>query len=157
MKESWGDGFVNVRDLGGLPTRLSPSGRTTQGRAARGPRRAQRASTGWADAREWGSRTVVDLRRHDDAGPRSGDLTVDLAATAGLTSVAAPTEDHSGDGLREVCFPILDSPACWPHNGRVLPDLVLEALVTISDSSPGVLAHCRADRDGAGTNSHARR
>jgi len=150
MTELRWDGFVNVRDLGGLPTRLSPSGETMQGRVARGPRRERLTTAGWAGAREWGLRTVVDLRCHDEVGPRSGDPTVDPAATAEITLVAAPTEDHSSDEFREVCFPILDSPAYWPHNWRILPDLVLNAFVVISEASPGVLVHCGAGRDRTG-------
>ena len=66
MNELCWDGFANVRDLGGLPTRLSASGRTAQWRVARGPRRERLTNTGWADAREWGLRTIVDLRCHDE-------------------------------------------------------------------------------------------
>ena len=49
-----------------------------------------------------------------------------------------------------MCFPILDSPAYWPHNWRILPELVLNALVVISEATPGVLVHCSAGRDRTG-------
>ena len=150
MNELCWDGFANVRDLGGLPTRLSASGRTAQWRVARGPRRERLTSTGWADAREWGLRTIVDLRCHHEVGPRMGDPGVDPAATAQIVLVAVPTEDHSSEEFREVCFPILDSPAYWRHNWRILPDLVRNALVAISEASPGVLVHCSAGRDRTG-------
>jgi hypothetical protein len=150
MNELQWDGFVNVRDLGGLPTRLSPTGRTAQGRVARGPRRELLTTTGWADARRWGLRTVVDLRCHDEVGPRTGDPAVDPAATAEVTLVPAPTEDHSSAEFRDVCFPILDSPAYWPHNWRILPDLVRGTLVVIAAAAPGVLVHCGAGRDRTG-------
>ena len=150
MSELCWDGFVNIRDLGGLPTRLSPSGRTTRGRVARGPRRERLTTTGWADARRWGLHTIVDLRCHDEVGPRTGDPVVDPAASAEIILVPAPTEDHSSEEFREVCFPILDSPAYWPHNWRILPELVLNALVAISEASPGVLVHCSAGRDRTG-------
>ena len=150
MNELCWDGLVNVRDLGGLPTPLSPCGRTAQGRVARGPRRERLTATGWADARRWGLRTIVDLRCHDEIGPRTGDPAVDPAATAQVTLVSAPTEDHSSDEFRQVCFPILDSPAYWPHNWRILPGLVRNALVAVSEASPGMLVHCGAGRDRTG-------
>jgi len=150
MSELCWDGLVNVRDLGGLPTRLSSSGRTAQGRVARGPRREGLTTAGWAGARRWGLRTVVDLRCPDEVGPRAGDPAVDTAASAEVTLVSAPTEDHSSEEFREVCFPILDSPAYWPHNWRILPELVRNALDVISEASPGVLVHCGASRDHTG-------
>ena len=59
MNELCWDGFANVRDLGGLPTRLSASGRTAQGRVAHGPRRERLTTTGSADARRWGLRVAI--------------------------------------------------------------------------------------------------
>jgi hypothetical protein len=79
-----------------------------------------------------------------------GDPAVDPAATAQVTLVSAPTEDHSSAEFRDVCFPILDSPAYWPHNWRILPDLVLNTLVVISEATPGMLVHCSAGRDRTG-------
>lgn len=144
------DGYRNVRDLGGLPTPLSPTGVTQLGRVARGPRRELLTERGWQDARGWGLRSVVDLRCADEVGRRDGDPLVAADALAGITVVAAPTEDQDDLEFREVCFPILDSPEYWRHNWRILPDLVLGALRAIADAPAGVLVHCSAGRDRTG-------
>ncbi len=62
----------------------------------------------------------------------------------------APTEDQDDPEFREVCFPILDSPAYWRHNWRILPHLVRAALGVIATATPGVLVQCAAGRDRTG-------
>ncbi len=144
------DGLPNVRDLGGLPTPLSPSGRTLPARVARGPRRELLTGAGWAAARAWGLRTVVDLRCADEAGRRPGDPHLPPGATDSIAVLPAPTEDHTDAEFRAVCFPILDSPAYWRENWRILPGLVRATLGTIAAAEPGVLVHCSAGRDRTG-------
>ncbi|MDO8151693.1 tyrosine-protein phosphatase [Isoptericola sp. b408] len=150
MRDLPWDGYPNVRDLGGLVTPLSPTGRTLTGRVARGPRRERLTAAGWTAARTWGVRTVVDLRCADEVGPRDGDPVVPRTAHDGVTMVAAPTEDRADPEFRRTCFPILDSPEYWPHNWRILPDLVRTALEAVADAGPGVLVHCSAGRDRTG-------
>ncbi|CAN5495691.1 hypothetical protein BH10ACT6_BH10ACT6_06420 [soil metagenome] len=127
------DGYLNARDLGGLPTPLSATGTTIFGRVARGPRRGLLTEEGWREAHSWGLAAIVDLR-----------------ATATISVVNAPTEDHEYPEFREVCFPILDSPEYWRHHWRILPDLVLGSLNAIADAPAGVLVHCSAGRDRTG-------
>ncbi|MFT4110676.1 MAG: tyrosine-protein phosphatase [Propionicimonas sp.] len=141
------DGYLNCRDLGGLPT---PAGPTRPGRIARGPRRELLSPAGWAAAREWGLRTIVDLRCAYEVGLRDGDPVPDGTVMDGVSVRSAPTEDHSSEEFRRTCFPILDSPACWSHNLRILPDLVRRALEVIAACEPGVLIHCSAGRDRTG-------
>jgi hypothetical protein len=141
------DGYFNCRDLGGLPT---PAGPTRLGRIARGPRRELLTSSGWAAAREWGLRTVVDLRCTYEAGLREGDPVPDASVMEEVSVISAPTEDHSSEEFRRICFPILDSPEYWSHNLRILPELVRRALELIAASEPGVLIHCSAGRDRTG-------
>lgn len=143
---SW-DGYRNCRDLGHLPT---PTGRTQPGRVARGPRRELLTSTGWTQARAWGLNTVIDLRCADEIGPRDGDPKPDPAAMDAVTVIASPTEDHANAEFRRTCFPILDSPAYWPHNLRILPKMVRRTLERISEAQPGTLIHCSAGRDRTG-------
>jgi len=145
----WG-GFPNARDLGGLSTPLSATGFTIPGRIARGPRRELLTDEGWATAHRWGVATIVDLRCDYEIGPQVDDPMVDTAYTTALRIVNAPTEDHSNAEFREVCFPILDSPAYWEHNWRILPELVRATFVAIADAEPGVLVHCSAGRDRTG-------
>jgi protein-tyrosine phosphatase len=141
------DGYPNCRDLGGLPT---SSGMTRPGRVARGPRRELLTTTGWTQARSWGLHTVIDLRCAEEVGLRDGDPTPDPASLDGIEIISAPTEDHANAEFRRTCFPILDSPEYWPHNLRILPDLVRRTLEAIADAEPGILIHCSAGRDRTG-------
>ncbi|MFP7761400.1 tyrosine-protein phosphatase [Marisediminicola sp. LYQ85] len=150
MRELERDGYVNVRDLGGLPTSLSPTGSTIRGRIARGPRRELLTDMGWADARAWGLTTVVDLRCEHEIGRREEDPSVAADGADGLTLLNTPTEDQDNAEFREVCFPILDSPEYWQHNWRILPDLVRRTLRSIASAPAGVLVHCSAGRDRTG-------
>lgn len=144
------DGYLNARDLGGLPTPLSASGTTIFGRVARGPRRELLTEEGWREAHSWGLAAIVDLRCAYEIGVREGDPNVATDATATISVVNAPTEDQENPEFREVCFPILDSPEYWRHNWRILPDLVLGSLNAIADAPGGVLVHCSAGRDRTG-------
>ncbi len=141
------DGYPNCRDLGGLPT---PDGPTRSGRIARGPRRELLTTAGWARARSWGLRTVVDLRCAYEVGSRDGDPAPDPADLDGIEVIPSPVEDHDNAEFRRTCFPILDSPEYWPHNLRILPDLVRRTLEAIAAAEPGILVHCSAGRDRTG-------
>jgi protein-tyrosine phosphatase len=144
------DGYLNARDLGGLPTPLSATGTTIFGRVARGPRRELLTEEGWRDARRWGLAAVVDLRCAYEIGVREGDPEVASEAMTNMSVMNAPTEDQENPEFREVCFPILDSPEYWRHNWRILPDLVLATLSAIAAAPAGVLVHCSAGRDRTG-------
>ena len=123
--------------------------RRAGGRVARGPRRELLTSAGWEAAGEWGLRTVVDLRCAYEVGLRDGDP-VPAGGAVDVSVISAPTENHSSEEFRRICFPILDSPAYWSHNLRILPGLVRRALEVIAGSEPGVLIHCSAGRDRTG-------
>lgn len=142
------DGLVNLRDLGGLPTPLSPTGFTAFGRVARGPRREFLTTAGWVAADRWGLRTVVDLRNVNEVGPRPTDPVT--TPPGHLRIVLAPTEDQTHPEFREMCLSILDSPEYWRHNIRILPELVRNTLETIASAEPGILVHCAAGRDRTG-------
>jgi protein-tyrosine phosphatase len=149
MRELPWDGYVNARDLGGLPTSLSTTGYTISGRIARGPRRERLTAAGWADANAWGLSSIIDLRCAHEIGRRDGDpetTTVSMAPSI----VHAPTEDHTNPEFRATCFPILDSPEYWQHNWRILPDLVRATFHQIAHAGPGILVHCSAGRDRTG-------
>ncbi len=125
-------------------------GLTRPGRVARGPRRELLTTSGWEAARGWGLCTVVDLRCGYEVGRRDGDPALDARALDGVRVISAPTEDHSSEEFRRICFPILDSPEYWSHNLRILPGLVCRALEVIAAAEPGVLIHCSAGRDRTG-------
>lgn len=143
---SW-DGYLNCRDLGGLP---ASHGFTVVGRVSRGPRRELLTPAGWQDARAWGLRTVVDLRCANEVGRRPADPAVTQGDLSGITVIHVPTEDHSDEEFRRVCFPILDSPEYWSHNLRILPGMVRSCLETIATAPHGILIHCSAGRDRTG-------
>lgn len=144
------DGYLNARDLGGLPTPLSATGTTIFGKVGRGPRRELLTDAGWREARNWGLAAIVDLRCPYEIGVREGDPDVSTDATDAISVVNVPTEDQDNPEFREVCFPILDSPEYWRHNWRILPHLVLASLHAIADAPAGVLVHCSAGRDRTG-------
>jgi len=150
MRDLDWDGYVNARDLGGLPTSLSSTGFTRPGQLARGPRRELMTEAGWAAARRWGLTSVVDLRCSHETGVRPGDPVVPGAILESLELISAPTEDQDDPEFRDVCFPILDSPEYWKHNWRILPQLVRHSLQSIAQASTGVLVHCSAGRDRTG-------
>lgn len=150
MRDLHWEGYFNVRDLGGMPTTLSPTGSTVFGRVARGPRRELLTNDGWDQARQWGLSTVVDLRCEHEVGPRDGDPGIGGERLSGVVVINAPTEDQQNPEFREVCFPILDSPAYWRHNWRILPRMVRYTLQAIADARAGVLVHCSAGRDRTG-------
>lgn len=144
------DGYINARDLGGLPTSLATGGVTVPGRVARGPRRERLSVTGWEAARSWGLRTVIDLRCSYEIGTQDTDPQVPEAMLADLEIFNVPTEDHQDTAFQRVCFPILDSPEYWSHNWRLQPYLVRTALEKIAAAGPGTLIHCSAGRDRTG-------
>jgi protein-tyrosine phosphatase len=150
MRDLGWEGYFNARDLGGLPTPLSPTGLTLFHRVARGPRREMLTDNGWTHAKEWGLSSVVDLRCEHEVGSRVGDPQVADNSLSSLVLTNAPTEDQDDPEFREVCFPILDTPEYWSHNWRILPHLVRDALATIARAYPGVLVHCSAGRDRTG-------
>ncbi|MDO5052891.1 MAG: tyrosine-protein phosphatase [Pseudoclavibacter sp.] len=144
------DGVPNVRDLGGLPTDRSATGRTLPGRVARGPRRELLSAAGWRRARAWGLRSVVDLRCPEEAGRGPGDPPEDPEAVRGVRIVRAALDDPEDPEFRRVCFPLLDSPEYWPHAVRIVPERIRAALQAVARAEPGVYLHCSAGRDRTG-------
>lgn len=128
----------------------SATGVTMFGRVARGPRREWLTTVGRDDAVRWGVRTVVDLRNRDERGPRPGDPEVTTSTWEDVTIVHAPTEDPEHAEFVTTCGPILDSPAYWTHNARILPEFLRRALTAVAHAEPGVLVHCSAGRDRTG-------
>ncbi len=150
MRDVAWDTYPNARDLGGLPTLQSPTGLTQFGRVVRGPRRELLTADGWAKAREWGLVGIVDIRNANEVGRRDTDPDVDDTAWAGVQVSNHPTEDHEDPDFVAHCMPVLDSPAYWEHNLRILPGHVAAALRAVLAAGPGVLVHCAAGRDRTG-------
>ncbi len=156
------DGFHNTRDLGGLPTR---SGRTTRrGAFFRAADLRFVTDTGWAQARESGVRTVIDLRNPDEIRP-TADAPTALAGSARFAAAAGPVTPVGIDRV-EVPLDDIDDLEFWRYvnrerlNGsplyyRVFLDRKAErcaaVMNAIARSAPGgVLFHCGAGRDRTG-------
>ncbi|WP_410637422.1 tyrosine-protein phosphatase [Amycolatopsis sp. lyj-346] len=159
------EGFHNTRDLGGLPTR---SGRTTRRRAFfRAADLRFVTGAGWAQARESGVRTVIDLRNSDEIRPTTETPTA-LAGSAQFAAAAAPAAPAAPAGIDRVEVPLddIDDIEFWRYvnrerlNGtplyyRVFLERKAErcaaVIEAIARSGPGgVLFHCGAGRDRTG-------
>jgi hypothetical protein len=136
---SW-DGFLNVRDLGGLP--VAGGGQTAYGRVARSEAPSFLTERGWRELREHGVKTLVDLRC-----PSEGEY-------------------ETRDGLRRLRHPLFrqDDPEFVArlrdiHDTalfyRVLVDFchdtITGAVTAVADApAGGVLIHCHSGRDRTG-------
>jgi hypothetical protein len=156
------EGFHNTRDLGGLPT---AAGRTTRhGAFFRAADLRFVTETGWAQARESGVRTVIDLRNADEIRPTTDGPTA-LAGSAQFAAAAGVTAPAGIDRV-EVPLDDIDDVEFWRHvnrerlNGtplyyRVFLERKAErcaaVIEAIARSAPGgVLFHCGAGRDRTG-------
>jgi protein tyrosine/serine phosphatase len=87
------DGCLNVRELGGLPTR--DGGETRFGAVVRADSVRQLSNEGWQALVDHGVRTVVDLRGHDE---RADDPPADLPVEV----VHAPFFESSDEESHEI-------------------------------------------------------
>ncbi|MFG1640154.1 tyrosine-protein phosphatase [Amycolatopsis sp. NPDC049252] len=157
------DGFFNTRDLGGLPTK---SGKTTgYGAFFRSADLRFVTDAGWAQAREAGVRTVVDLRNDDEIRPRFESRTAQ-AGSAQFTAHSAGPATPTGITRLEVPLDDIDDVEFWQQvnrdqlNGTPLYyPLFLQrkagrcaaVIKAIAHADPGgVLFHCGAGRDRTG-------
>ena len=160
------DGFVNTRDLGGLPTRHGSPTRTGAFLRSADPRFV--TAEGWRAAHAAGVRTVVDLRNPDEIRPATeeeegptrpaGAAQFPAAAAAvplppGMTRVEVPLDDVGDDGFwQEVDRAGLHGTPLYfrPFLDRK-PERCAAAVTALARSGPGgVLFHCGAGRDRTG-------
>ncbi len=136
---SW-DGFLNVRDLGGLP--LESGGETRYGRVARSEAPHFLSERGWRELHDHGVRTLVDLRCPTEGG---------YEARNGVRRVGVPLFRQDDPGFLERMEGIRDTGAFY----RVLVDhcrsTIARAISAVADAPEGaVLVHCQAGRDRTG-------
>lgn len=157
------DGFHNTRDLGGLPTEAG--GTTRRGAFFRAADLRFVTDAGWAQAREAGVRTVIDLRNPDEIRPTADSPTA-LAGSARFVAAAAPSTPPPGIDRVEVPLDDIADLELWRRlnrerlNGTPLyyrPFLERKAgrcaavIEAIARSAPGgVLFHCASGRDRTG-------
>lgn len=143
------DGFVNARDLGGLPT--GSGARTATGVFIRSGDLKFVTKTGWLAARSAGLRTIVDLRNddevaRDDSDPRRGPAADFRRVRVALDDVAdvnfwARIREEQLDGTPLYMRPFLEHKA----------EKCVEVLRVLAEAEPGgVLFHCGAGRDRTG-------
>ncbi|MDQ7806752.1 tyrosine-protein phosphatase [Amycolatopsis sp. A133] len=157
------EGFFNTRDLGGLPT--GSGGTTGRGAFYRAADLRFVTGAGWAQAREAGVRTVIDLRNADEIRPAGAPLTAQAGSAQFAAAPDGPTSPAAVDRL-EVPLDDIDDVAFWQHvnrerlNGTPLYYPVFlrrkagrcaAVVKAIAHTGPGgVLFHCGAGRDRTG-------
>ncbi|MGH3040152.1 MAG: tyrosine-protein phosphatase, partial [Gaiellaceae bacterium] len=134
------EGFLNVRDLGGLP--LVGGGETRFSAVARSEAPLFLTERGWRQLREHGIRTIVDLRCPSEQAYELVD---------GMRRVAAPIFElddvqleRRGHGLRRKEHYY----ALWMDYCR---SRMAEGVAAVADAPDGgVLIHCHSGRDRTG-------
>lgn len=137
------EGFVNTRDLGGLPTR--DGGTTRWGALYRSAMLDFVTPRGWRQAYDAGVRTVVDLRNDDE-------VDASLPDPAGIVRRRTPL-----DGIEDSAFwePFLvtglhGTPLYYDEFLRRKSDRVAAAMTAIARAEGGVVFHCGGGRDRTG-------
>jgi protein tyrosine/serine phosphatase len=137
------EGTFNTRDLGGLPR--TAGGVTRRGSVIRSDAPDRLTDAGWAAAREYGVRTLIDLREPDEDGP------VD-APPAGVSRTLLPL-----DGLSDTEFwttwggGFNATPLYYRAFFDHFPERIAEVVGCIADAPHGgVLFHCSGGRDRTG-------
>jgi protein tyrosine/serine phosphatase len=144
------DGCVNVRDLGGLPT--VDGAVTRSGEIVRADSVRRLSDAGWAAAGEFGIRTVLDLRFHEEleADPPR-DLPFDVVH---LSLLGDPDPEYWADLDRRAAALGDDVAATRLVYGEQLTEHAqrfAEAVRIVADaSSGGVLVHCTGGKDRTG-------
>jgi protein tyrosine/serine phosphatase len=147
------DGCLNVRDLGGQPTR--DGGETRFGRVVRSDSVDLLSDDGWRALVDYGVRTVVDLRgdhEREERPPR--DLPVEV--------VHVPFMEASAEDWKEIEQEILAAEAAAPDGPTTTRDVYLiflerfharaaAGIRAVADAPEGVVVvHCVGGKDRTG-------
>jgi protein-tyrosine phosphatase len=143
------DGLLNVRDLGGHPT--EDGGETRFERVVRADTVRRLSNEGWRALRDYGIRTIVDLRT-------DGELQADPPAELPVKAVHVPFLEEDEEVFREV----EEAAAAAPDQAastRAVYLIFLErfrsnvaAAITAIAEAPagGVVVHCMGGKDRTG-------
>ncbi len=141
------DGCLNVRDLGG---HVTEDGRTTRfGAIVRADSVRHLTPAGWRALVDYGVRTIVDLRRHDE-------LARDAALEPPVTVVHVPLETpEDEEAIRRVWRQQGDDEAgiraAYLLQTERLSGNFARAVETVADAPEGVVVvHCFAGKDRTG-------
>jgi len=141
------DGCVNVRDLGGLPTRSG--GATRWGAAVRSDTPARLTAAGWSALYAYGIRTIITLRTD---GMVEDDLDV-TSPYADLVTVQVAIEDVTDtDFVRQwASTNFWGTPLYYRDALQRWPKRHVAAIAAIAQAQPGgVLFHCIRGYDRTG-------
>ncbi|MFB9690962.1 tyrosine-protein phosphatase [Amycolatopsis plumensis] len=157
------EGFFNTRDLGGLPTRSG--GTTAFGAFFRAADLRFVTEAGWAQARESGVRTIIDLRNADEIRPAHRPVTAQAGSAQFAAAPDGPTTP-AAVGRVEVPLDDIDdlefwqrvnreglngSPLYYPAFLRQKAGRCAAVIKAIARAEPGgVLFHCGGGRDRTG-------
>ena len=139
------DGFVNARDLGGLPT---ADGRVTRrGALVRSEAVDRLTPAGWEALRAYGVRTIIDLRNDDERSDTA-------AVPRGIEVVHIALDQLDKDPefwAHWMTGPQFGTPLYYRPFMERFPGRVEEVLDAIEEAPPGgVLCHCVGGRDRTG-------
>ncbi len=142
---SW-EGCLNVRDLGGHVTEDGQT--TTFGAVVRADSVRHLTEAGWDALVEYGVRTIVDLRRHDE-------LERDPPLDVPVDVVHVPIDDWYQDELQATWRQEGDHDAgvyaTYVRMTELLAPRFALAVRTVADAPPGgVVVHCFAGKDRTG-------
>jgi protein-tyrosine phosphatase len=135
---SWPD-CLNVRDVGGLPTR---DGRTVRERALiRSDSHSKLTAEGVAAVRAYGVSRIIDLRRETECEAEPSPFAGDPLYLNVPVQDPADREDGDHQTLADIYRHLLDR----------RPGLFASAVTSIADAPPGgVLVHCAGGKDRTG-------
>lgn len=143
------DGCVNVRDLGGFTT---PGGSTAFGVFVRADNARKLAPAGWRAAREYGIRTVLDLRSDPECAADPAEHPDFTHTRLSLFNHFDGDPAYRGDLVARVAT--LDVAEKYRTLYREALDLdaarFAEALVDLAEGDGGVLFHCVGGKDRTG-------
>lgn len=139
---------ANARDIGGLVTSDGANIRWKQ--LVRADSLDRLNASGWQALRDYGIRTIIDLRNDHERDPY-----IDDAATGGMNILHLP---HDGIEDREFWTPpsgklfVGGTPLYYRDHLIKMPERSARVLKAISDASDdgGILIHCIAGRDRTG-------
>jgi protein tyrosine/serine phosphatase len=134
-------GVENFRDLGGLP--LKDGGVTPSGVLWRSGHLDELDDPAWAEFRESGITTIIDLRNAEErlSAPTTPD---------GIEILHRPLEDVSDPEYTRLWGHNWATPEFYAWGRQQWPHLWAAVLTEVADARGGVLVHCAAGRDRTG-------
>lgn len=136
------DGCLNVRDLGGLPTK--DGHRTRAGSVVRADNLDRLTDEGWSALYAHGVRTVVDLRNEEEHRPL-------LPRPEGVELVRVPLDELAGPDWWARYGTLDGTPLSFRPYLDHCPQAIAAVVTAVGGARPGgVVVHCGAGRDRTG-------